>query len=134
MARSTGYHRDARERAVHLLYEASQRGFDADRLFAEQVLEPDPLTLELVTGVLAEREELDALIERHAIGWEIGRMPTLDLIIMRVAAYELGHRDDTPTAVILNEAVDLANSYGGTDESGGYVNGVLAAVATALRG
>lgn len=124
--------REARERAVHLLYEAGQRDADADALLAEQVLDPDPFTVEVIRGVLGAGDDLDALIGRHAKGWDVGRMPSLDLIVMRIATFELEHQPDTPTAVILNEAVELANTYG-TDDSGRFVNGVLAAIAEVVR-
>ena len=131
MASLTG-RREARERAVHLLYEADQRNADADALLAEQVLDPDPFTVEVIRGVLGDQDRLDATIGRFAKGWDIGRMPSLDLIVMRIATFELSEHPDTPTAVILNEAVELANTYG-TDDSGRFVNGVLAAIAEVVR-
>ncbi len=59
-------------------------------------------------------------------------MPAMDRLLMEIALFELGHRDDVPTAVVLNEATELANTYS-TDDSGRFVNGVLAAAATELR-
>jgi N utilization substance protein B len=59
-------------------------------------------------------------------------MPTLDKVVLRMAGFELGHCPDVPTAVILNEAVDLAKEYS-TDDSGRFVNGLLAKLATELR-
>ena len=76
--------------------------------------------------------ELDALIGRLVRGWTLERMATLDLVVLRVACYELAHCPDVPSGVVLAEAVDLAGRYG-TDESARFVNGVLAAAAGELR-
>jgi N utilization substance protein B len=124
--------REARERAIHLLYEAAQRSTPMSDLLDEQVLDPDPYTVDVVLGVEAHRTELDATIARLARGWTLERMPAMDVLVMEVALYELGHRDDVPTAVVLNEATELANTYS-TDDSGRFVNGVLAAAAAELR-
>jgi len=125
--------RDARERCVHLLYEAAQRGIDAQVVIDEQVVDTDDFTVAVVTGVTADRAELDSIIERLSDGWAVDRMPTMDRLIVEVGLFELRSRDDVPTAVILNEATELANTYS-TDDSGRFVNGVLAAAARDLRG
>jgi N utilization substance protein B len=124
--------REARERIVHLLYEADQRGVAVDAVIDDQVLDPDPYTVEVLQGVEAERTTIDELLDRHSKGWPLERMAHMDRLVLEVAAYELGHRPDVPTAVVLNEAVELANTYG-TDDSGRFVNGVLSAVADELR-
>lgn len=124
--------REERERAVQLLYEAEQRGLDGAAILGEQILEPDPYTATLVAGVDRHRAQVDAVLARVAKGWTVERMPALDRAILRVGAYELGHEPEVPTAVVLNEAVELANSYS-TDDSGRFVNGVLAAAARELR-
>jgi transcription antitermination protein NusB len=123
---------DARERTLYLLYEASSKRIPPASALAVQVIEPDPLTQELVLGVEQHQTELDSLITEAATGWKIERMPILDLQVMRLAIYELLHRPDVPTAVILNEAVELAKRFS-TDDSGRFVNGVLAAVARQVR-
>jgi N utilization substance protein B len=124
--------REARERVIHLLYEADQRGTGVDAVITAQVLDPDPYTVEVLRGVEAERPALDAAIEAQAKDWPLDRMPHMDRLVLEVAAYELGHRPDVPTAVVLNEAVELANTYG-TDDSGRFVNGVLGALAERVR-
>lgn len=123
---------DARERALYLLYEASSKQIPPTSALAVQVIEPDQLTQELVLGVEHHQSDLDALISESAKGWKLERMPTLDVHVMRLAVFELLHRGSVPTAVILNEAVDLAKRYS-TDDSGRFVNGVLAAVARQVR-
>ena len=123
---------DARERALYLLYEAQAKGIDPAATLDLQVIEPDELTQLLVRGVSEHAEAIDALIAGRAQGWTLKRMPVLDLNIMRLAAYELAHRPEVPTAVVLNEAVELAKRYS-TDDSGRFVNGVLAAIAADVR-
>jgi N utilization substance protein B len=123
---------DARERALYLLYEAHSKGISPADTIEIQVLEPDELTQELVRGVDAHLPRLDELIAGKAKGWTLNRMPVLDLSVMRLAAFELLERPHVPTAVVLNEAVELAKRYS-TDESGRFVNGVLAAIAAEVR-
>ena len=103
-----------------------------DDVLADQVLGADPYATDVVQGVGVHRPELDALIAGLARGWTLERMPTLDLVVLRIACFELAHRPDVPTGVILSEAVDFAGRYG-TDDSSKFVNGVLAAAAARLR-
>ena len=123
---------DARERALYLLYEAHSKGVAPADTIELQVIEPDAMTQELVTGVGEWLDTLDAHIATHAKGWTLARMPVLDLSVMRLAVYELLRRPDVPTAVVLNEAVELAKRFS-TDDSGRFVNGVLAAIAADVR-
>lgn len=123
---------EARERAVHLLYESRMKDRTPDEVLADQVAAPDPYAGELVRGVAGHAEELDGVIARLARGWTLERMPALDLVVLRVACFELAHRPDVPTAVVLSEATDLAARYG-TDDSARFVNGLLAAAAAELR-
>lgn len=123
---------DARERALYLLYEAHSKGIEPSATIELQVIEPDQLTQDLVLGVGRMLSSIDAHIEQRAKGWTLARMPVLDLNVMRLAIYELLERADVPTAVALNEAVELAKRFS-TDDSGRFVNGVLAAVAADVR-
>jgi N utilization substance protein B len=123
---------DARERTLYLLYEAHSKGIDPAATIDLQVVEPDELTQELVRGVGERLADLDALIGSKAKGWTLARMPVLDLSVMRLAAFELLERPHVPTPVILNEAVELAKRFS-TDDSGRFVNGVLAAIAAEVR-
>ena len=75
-----------------------------------------------------QREELDALIERHAEGWTLDRIAPLERNILRVALYEMLHRDDIPHEVAIDEAVEAAKELCGA-EAPKFVNGVLGAVA-----
>lgn len=127
-----GSRRQARERALSLLYEADAKDLPANTVLDDLPVPPDDFTADLVRGVQSSQDELDALIESHAIDWALDRMPVVDLTLLRVATYELCHRPDVPTAAVISEAVELAGEYS-TDESGRFVNGVLAAIAAQVR-
>lgn len=124
---------DARERALLLFYEADTKQVPVAEIVAAQVMPIDELTTLLVDGTAAHRDELDEVIAANAHGWTLKRMPAIDLTVLRIAAFELFHRPDVPTAVVLDEAIELAKRFS-TDDSGRFVNGVLASVAKIARG
>jgi N utilization substance protein B len=121
----------ARKRAVDLLYAADLRGAELGSLLAERVAAGDPpvndYTVELVQGVQAHQARIDQLLGRYAESWTVERMPGVDRAILRVAVYELLFRADVPSAVAIDEAVELAKSLS-TDESPRFVNGLLGRV------
>ena len=80
---------------------------------------------DLVLGTLENSAESDALIGPLLEGWTLDRLPTIDRIILRMSAFELNHRKEIDPAVVINEAVELAKKFS-TEDSGRYVNGVLA--------
>jgi N utilization substance protein B len=123
---------DARERALHLLYEAHAKSESGSSIVESQVLAVDDLVLEIVQGVDGVTAFADEIITENAIGWTLTRMPVIDLIVLRIAIFELKSRPDVPTAVILNEAVELAKTFS-TDESGRFVNGILSTIAKRVR-
>ena len=86
----------------------------AVRLFA------DPL----IRGVLEHRDALDEVIRKHAKNWDLHRIAAVDRNILRLALYEMLHRDDIPPVVSINEAVDIAKKFS-TQDSGKFVNGIL---------
>jgi N utilization substance protein B len=86
----------------------------AIRLFAEP----------LIQGALEHRDEADALIKKHAQNWELHRIAAVDRNILRLAIFEMLHRDDIPPIVSINEAVDIAKKFS-TQDSGKFVNGIL---------
>ena len=124
--------RRARERALGLLYEAESREVGVLDLLRHQDLPPAPLATDLIEGVAAHAEAIDALLEEVAVEWSVSRMAPVDRAILRLAVYELAHRGQVPAAVVLNEAVELANLYS-TASSGRFVNGILATVARRVR-
>lgn len=123
--------RDARERAIELAYECEQRGLTADAILATLLLPPDPFTAVLLKSAELNRDRAEALIAERARGWSLDRMPLIDRLVMRMAVAEL-LTADTPTGVVLAEAVDLVGRYS-TDESTRFVNGVLSAIASDIR-
>ncbi len=127
-----GGRREAREQALLLLYEAEIRSLDAEAIVADVVVEPDEYTAEVLAGVELNRPRLDQLLAERTGDWPIHRLAAIDRAVLRLAAWELTERHEIPTAVILNEAVELAKTYG-TDDSGGFVNGVLANLAADVR-
>jgi N utilization substance protein B len=130
---STG-RRDARERALELLYEAQAKSSSVDDVLAELPVEPDPYAVALATGVEAHRIDIDALLARHVReDWTLDRMPIVDLTLLRLATHELVHEPGIPVAVVISEAVALAKQFS-TDDAGRFINGVLGAVAAEVRG
>lgn len=79
---------------------------------------------ELIRGVIAHHREIDPLIAQYAENWDMERMGTVDRNVMRIAVYEMLHREDIPPVVSINEAVELAKAFSST-ESGAFVNGIL---------
>jgi N utilization substance protein B len=113
---------DQRRDAVFALYQHEVTGRPLDELLDGA----KPFTRELAVQVDAAKTELDGLIARHSRGWALERIAPLERNIMRVALYEALHRDDIPVEVAIDEAVELAKEYCGTDAPG-FVNGVLGA-------
>ena len=128
----TGSRRQARERALELLYEAESKQEAPADLLAALPLAPDKFALDLVNGVAEHLGEIDALVSRFSRGWRMDRMPMIDRLLLRMATFELTERPDVPAAVAISEAVELAKRYS-TDDSGRFVNGVLAAIADEVR-
>lgn len=90
-------------------------------------------TADVVEGVVEHRDAIDALITAHlSAGWTLPRLPAVDRALLRIAAYELRYGADVPAGVAISEAVGLAGDLS-TDESPGYLNGVLSAIAAAPR-
>ena len=115
-----------------MLFEADQRGIDplgllADRVHADPTAQtPLPeYARELVVGVTERRELIDELLSTYSHGWTLDRMPAVDRSVLRLGAWELLFNPDVPDAVAIDEAVDLVRLLS-TDESPGFVNGLLA--------
>jgi N utilization substance protein B len=81
----------------------------------------------IVRGTTSRIEEIDRLLGAHAQNWRVARMAVIDRLVLRMATYELLADAETPTKVVINEAIELARAYSG-DEAVGFVNGVLDAV------
>ncbi len=128
-----GTRREARERALALLFEAEQRGLTPlSEILATLPVPPEPFTRDLVAGVGADQATLDAQLSRLSDTWPLERMPAIDRALLRMGAWELAHTD-VPVGACISEAVELAKRYS-TDDSHRFVNGMLAAVAREVRG
>lgn len=126
----------ARKRAVDLLFEAEVRGISAaevvDTRAALAEAKPDiarlhPYTAAVARGVSEHAAHIDDLITAHLRGWTLDRLPAVDRAILRVSVWELLHAADVPEPVVVDEAVQLAKELS-TDDSPGFVNGVLGQV------
>ncbi|MCX7840722.1 MAG: transcription antitermination factor NusB [Anaerolineae bacterium] len=125
--------RRARALALQALYEIDSTGHSSDRVL-NHLLEDDKklpaegvtFAIELVNGVLAYSQQLDTIIQKHAPEWPVEQLAIVDRNILRMALYELQHIDDVPIKVAVNEAVELAKTFG-SDTSPRFVNGVLGA-------
>ena len=82
---------------------------------------------DLVLGTLEHAGESDEIVAPLLQQWSIERLPTIDRLLLRMAAFELRHQPETPRPVVINEAVELAKRFS-TEDSGRFVNGVLASV------
>lgn len=139
-----GTRRLARELALRMLFqrdlsggpaETVTRAFEASfnpekdeenglEISAEDFVRAWPLARDLFMGVCAHLDEIDGAISRAAANWSLNRMSPVDRGLIRLAYFEMLHREDIPPRVSLNEALEIAKSYG-DDDSGAFINGVL---------
>ena len=130
----------AREAALQALYFWDVGGTapeDAiDAVFAEHLPDaPEAVRTfaeTLMRGAVTAHQEIDALIEKQSSHWRLERLAVIDKSILRLAVWELQHQPETPPAVILNEALELARTFSG-DESVKFVNGVLDGIRKTLQ-
>ncbi len=116
--------RSPREQALRILYETDQR--------SEEVAPGGGRAGRIVAGVRSDREAIDGVLTQVSTNWRVERMPPVDRAILRIAVYELRHEPGTSVGTIIDEAVEMAKRYS-TEESGRFVNGVLAALAKQER-
>jgi len=133
-----GARSSARQRALEVLYQADLLEQPIATVLARELNDPqrprlDGYTIELVSGVERRREEVDGRIEAAAERWTLDRMPLVDRNLLRLATYELLASGDVPTAVVLDEAIELAKLLS-TEDSSRFVNGVLGRIAREVRG
>ena len=144
MKRVRAYRHQSRQVALQVLYAVdlalgrrSGAGVTEQEIFDDVAANFDlpegarAFAKQLVAGVSAHRDALDARITEHAKNWRLSRMAAVDRNVLRLAVYELEH-GDTPASVILDEAVELARRFG-DEPSPAFVNGVLDAVAHSVR-
>ncbi|HHW42485.1 transcription antitermination factor NusB [Desulfofundulus thermobenzoicus] len=125
--------RQAREAALQALYQVDVGKVDPGQALANLAemrgIAPEDLDFarELVTGTLAHVQALDLIISGLSRDWRLERMAVVDRNIMRLALFEIFHREDIPSSVSVNEAVELAKTFGGADSSR-FINGILGRV------
>jgi N utilization substance protein B len=142
MPKTSGQHQartNARRKALQILFQSEITGASFEDileggLWIDEVGMPCDFATTLLQGVGAHSTEIDELIEQTSANWSLERMPLVDRAILRIATFEMLFLDDIPCSVSINEAVELAKSFGGEDESSRFVNGVLGKIAEHLEG
>jgi len=128
--------REAREQAFCLLFEQAVGGESMNDILHAAAeardLIPDPFAEEIALGAEEQTEKIDQVISRNIRGWNLRRLSKVTLALLRLSVYELLFQPETPASVSINEAVELAKTYGGKDDAP-YINGVLASVARKHR-
>ncbi|NOY70269.1 MAG: transcription antitermination factor NusB [Deltaproteobacteria bacterium] len=125
-----GFRRKSRELALQILFSmggpGENRSASVQEFFSALEAPGDAreFSSELVSGVLAHRQEIDAKIAEVSSNWKLSRMGRVDLNVIRIAVFELFYCGDIPPRVSINEAVDIGKKYG-TEKSGAFVNGIL---------
>ena len=143
---------NARELAVHLIYSQTFTGDEPeqvvstrlDKEYYSKLSEENEVYVErpsraqlayidsVVTGVANRSAELDEMIQKFSIGWDVSRISRLTRCIMQLAMYEIQFVSDVPTGVAISEAVRLAKKYDG-DDTGSFVNGILGSYGRSLN-
>ncbi len=143
---------NARELAVHLIYGRVFTGDAPEEVvsirleqeYYEQLKEENDVYMErpnrsqlryidlVVSGTASREEELNAVIRKFSIGWDISRISNLARCILQLAIFEMLYVEDVPTGVAVSEAVRLAKKYDG-DDTGAFVNGILGSFARSLN-
>ena len=127
----------ARKRAVDMLFAADVRGVSVSEILAAEALraasEPDResswlYARDIVDGVVENLDDIDEAISQNSRGWTLERMPAVDRAILRCAAWEILFNPEIPAGVATSEAVSLAGELS-TEESSGFVNGLLSTIA-----
>lgn len=136
---AAGQRRRARIAALQALYEADTSDHLPQesllRIVAEEQLAQAPADFarELIEGVLAKRDEIDRTIADAAPAWPVDQLAAIDRNILRLAIREMLGDNGTPVSVVINEAVELAKSFG-SEKSASFVNGVLGTIARQQNG
>ena len=128
-----GKRRSGRELAFRLLFQIDVGGLSPDEVFetarvsSEATPEVWLFATQLARGAWEKRASIDFLIKKYSAGWSLERMANVDRNLLRLAIYEMTERDDIPSSVSINEAVELSKTYS-TAESARFINGILGAV------
>ena len=129
-----GKRHQARELALKVLFQLEGSDDDPEEVLlyhaAEGAAGEDSTNFarQLVGGVIANREKLDAILSETSEHWKLDQMAKVDRIILRIAVYEIAIDRKVPTKAAINESIELAKTFSG-DEAGRFVNGILGRVA-----
>ena len=125
-----GNRRKSRELALQMLYQYDVTGAPPERIFEsfedlrKVARETRDYAEDLVRGTVAQRDDIDRMITEQAENWRLERMPMVDRNILRLAVHEMLHVSDTPPAVVIDEALEIAKRFS-TPKSPQFVNGIL---------
>lgn len=130
--------REARELIMKMLYERSFHDESEVAGILEQNVESiqgkvKSFVKEEFLGIINHQEEIDAMISQSASNWSLDRIAKIDLMLLRMAVYEMKWGEDVPPKVAINEAIEIAKLYS-TDKSPKFINGVLGKVSKAIEG
>ncbi len=131
-----GKRHQARELALRVLFQLETGGDDPDEVLAYHAAEggasaeTTAFAAQLIRGVLANQDKLDAILSEASEHWKLEQMAKVDRVILRIAVYELTVDRQVPTKAAINESIELAKTFSG-EESGRFVNGILGKVAAA---
>ena len=132
-----GKRHQARELALKVLFQLEGSDDDPDEVLAYHAAEgaatADVAAFagQLVRGVIANQEKLDAILSEASDNWRIEQMAKVDRVVLRIAVYEITIDRHVPTKAAINESIELAKTFSG-DEAGRFVNGILGRVAATV--
>lgn len=118
--------RTAREKALQILYSIDTEEYNLE-LTKQEILkenEHHPFLLDLLNGVVRNKDEIDERISQYLEKWSLKRLAGVERTLLRIATYELFYLEDAPPTVIINEAIEIAHKFG-DEKSGKFINGVL---------
>ena len=128
--------REAREQSFFLIFEKTFKDEPLEEILEDAMLardlEIDTFARKVFHGVEANQQQIDAAIEENVIGWKKNRLSRVAVSVLRIALFEMLFEEEIPVGVSINEAVDLAKTYG-TGDDASFINGVLGAVAKKLE-
>jgi len=133
-----GRRHQARELALKVLFQLEGSNDDVDEVLQYHAVEGAATAEvrifagELVRGVLANRDQLDAILSEASEHWKLDQMAKVDRIILRIAVYEIAIDRQVPTKAAINESIELAKTFSG-DDAGRFVNGILGRVAATAK-
>ena len=132
-----GKRHQARELALKVLFQLESSEDDPDEVLryhaAEGAATSDVahFAMQLVRGVIANREKLDGILSATSEHWKLEQMAKVDRIVLRIAVYEIAIDRHVPTKAAINESIELAKTFSG-EEAGRFVNGILGRVAATV--